>query len=356
MCLRHSFANRHPSPLCFVLDQRRGFMHTCSMSFWEHIGLFAAQTFLVSFFLIFFIFVLAMIVASARGKSSETHLETEMLNPKWDEFENSLKHILLGKKSWKVFLKSKKKSKDKIGQDKPTIFVLDFEGDIKASQTEELREEITAVLQAVSPSDEVFVKVESPGGMVPHYGFAASQLDRFRVHKVKLTISVDRIAASGGYMMACVANQIVAAPFAIIGSIGVVAQLPNFSKVLKKYDVDFKEYTAGEYKRTVGPFTPITEKAEEKLLEQLGDTHRLFKNFINVYRPQVNIGEVATGEYWLAQQALGLKLVDEIGTSDEWLYQRRKTHQILNVNLKRKITLSKKVGKLWNQLLTQFLY
>ncbi|MGK3627588.1 protease SohB, partial [Acinetobacter sp. A11] len=148
------------------------------------------------------------------------------------------------------------------------IFVLDFKGDIQASAVENLREEITLILAtAKAGRDRIVVRLESPGGMVHGYGLAAAQLVRLRDAGFHLTICVDKVAASGGYMMACIANEIIAAPFAIVGSIGVVAQVPNFNRLLKEHNVDFELYTAGQYKRTVTMFGENTPEGKAKFEE-----------------------------------------------------------------------------------------
>ena len=108
---------------------------------------------------------------------------------------------------------------------KPRVYVLDFKGSMDAHEVASLREEVTAVLAVATPQDQVVVRLESPGGVVHGYGLAASQLQRLREKQIPLTVAVDKVAASGGYMMACVADKIVAAPFSIIGSIGVVARI-----------------------------------------------------------------------------------------------------------------------------------
>jgi len=210
------------------------------------------------------LFVLVAFLASRSQQKSE--LEVEPLDKKYQDFAFFLKSFTSSKeelKEAKKKLKAEKKQKDK-EPPKKKVFVLNFDGDINASETENLREEITALLQVASAEDEVVVKVESPGGVVHGYGFAASQLLRIRERGIPLTVCVDKVAASGGYMMACVANRVVAAPFAILGSIGVVAQVPNFHRILKKHDVDYKEYTAGEYKRTVSLFGEITAQGEQR--------------------------------------------------------------------------------------------
>jgi serine protease SohB len=210
--------------------------------------------------------------------------------------------------------------------------VLNFNGDIRASAVEMLRREITTVLTQADPAhDEVVLCLESPGGLVHGYGLAASQLARIRQQGVPLTICVDKVAASGGYMMACIGNRIIAAPFAVVGSIGVVAQLPNVHRLLKKHDIDVELMTAGEYKRTLTVFGPNSDAGRAKFQEELDDTHALFKEFVAGHRPQVEIDRVATGEHWYGQRALELKLVDELKTSDEYLVERAKAAELFAV-------------------------
>lgn len=224
------------------------------------------------------------------------------------------------------------------------LFVIHFDGDIKASALSHLREEITAVLQVAGKEDEVVVCLESPGGMVANYGLAASQLARVRSAGVKLTVVVDKVAASGGYMMACVADRILAAPFAMLGSIGVVAQLPNFHRLLQRNDVDFELFTAGEYKRTVTMFGENTPEGKEKFQSDLEEIHTLFQHFVSDYRPQLDVAKVATGEVWFGKRAVELNLVDELKTSDEYLTGRAENADLYQVEYKEKQNIAKKIG------------
>ncbi|MGK8803615.1 protease SohB [Acinetobacter seifertii] len=225
------------------------------------------------------------------------------------------------------------------------IFVLDFKGDIQASAVENLREEITLILAtAKAGRDRVVVRLESPGGMVHGYGLAAAQLVRLRDAGFHLTICVDKVAASGGYMMACIANEIISAPFAVVGSIGVVAQVPNFNRLLKQHNVDFELYTAGQYKRTVTMFGENTPEGKAKFEEELQQTHVLFKHFVEKYRPQLNVDKVATGEHWYGQDALDLNLVDKLETSDEYLLALLPQYDVYVINTRKKATLGEKLG------------
>jgi serine protease SohB len=294
-------------------------------------GLFLAQA--VTFVAAILVVAASLVAIGQRQKAEqqEGHIEVRDLNEKYRHIGHNIQHIVEEPAVLKAEIKAEKKAekarakaaKKKRGKSDPAqeksrkrLYVLDFDGDIKASATDNLREEISAVLRQVKPGDEMLVRVESPGGMVHGYGLAASQLRRIRDAEVPLTIAVDKVAASGGYMMACVADRIVAAPFAVIGSIGVLAQLPNFHRLLKKNDIDFELFTAGEYKRTVTMFGENTDKGREKFSEELEETHELFKQFVTTNRPQVDIDKVATGEIWYGQKAVEKGLVDELQTSD----------------------------------------
>ena len=225
------------------------------------------------------------------------------------------------------------------------IYVLDFKGDTAASAVEQLREEITLVLAtAKAGRDRVVVRLESPGGMVHGYGLAAAQLVRLRDAGFHLTMCVDKVAASGGYMMACIGSEIVSAPFAILGSIGVVAQVPNFNRLLKEKNIDFEMYTAGEYKRTVTMFGENTAEGKAKFEQELQQTHILFKHFVEKYRPQLNVEKVATGEHWYGQDALELNLIDKLETSDEYLLSLLPQHDIYVIQTRKKPTLGEKLG------------
>ncbi len=291
------------------------------MQFWAQYGLFLAK--IITIIIALLILLAGGITISSRARSQKReYLEVKKLNDKYNEIAEVLKSELLEKKEFKKYLKEKKqaeKAAKKTVEANKRIFVLNFEGDLKATAVDNLREEVTAILTVATPKDEVFVKVSSGGGMIESYGLAASQLARIRARHIPLTVSVDKIAASGGYLMACVANRILAAPFAIIGSIGVLAQLPNFHRFLKKHNIDFEQVTSGEFKRTLSVFGENTDKGRKKFQQELEEAHQLFKSFIRQYRPTVDIEKVATGEYWLGTHAREIGLVDDLVTSDDYL-------------------------------------
>lgn len=280
-----------------------------------------------------------IIILASRNKHDAEKLEVKNLNEKFETMSMLLNSQTLSKKQLKKFLKEKKqkyKEKDKTGSEDKKVFVLDFKGDIKASAVSSLREEISALLTIATDKDEVVVLIESGGGIVHGYGLGASQLRRIRDRGIKLTAAVDKVAASGGYMMACVANQIIAAPFAILGSVGVLAQIPNFNRLLKRMDIDYEQITAGEYKRTLTLFGENTDADREKFKQELEETHKLFKDFVKENREEVDIDKIATGEHWYGKQAIELKLVDQLITSDDYLAEAVKESQVYQISFEQK--------------------
>ena len=305
------------------------------MEFFSEYGIFLAKTAtLVAAVLLLAAGIVALI---ARGGAAERpgRLTVRCLNAHYDELALTLQSAILPKKALKQFQKAQK-AEDKQRDKAPArrrLFVLDFQGDLRAAAVASLREEVTAVLNVARPGeDEVLLRLESAGGLVHSYGLAAAQLLRLRERGVRLTVVVDKVAASGGYMMACVAERIVAAPFAVVGSIGVIAQLPNFHRLLKKHDVDYEQFMAGEFKRTVTLFGENTEQGRRKFQEEIDDAHALFKDFVKIQRPQVLLEQVATGEHWYGTRALECRLVDELCTSDAVLLAARAEADVYEVS------------------------
>ncbi len=321
-------------------------------------GLFLAQA--ITFVAAILIVVAGVVALGQRQRAEhhEGHIEVRDLNEKYRDIGRHIQDMVVEpeqlkaskkaeKKAEKAKAKAEKKKRGKAADDaqrRKRLYVLDFDGDLRASATDNLREEISAVLPQVQPGDELLVRVESPGGLVHGYGLAASQLQRIRDAGVPLTIAVDKVAASGGYMMACVGNRIIAAPFAVIGSIGVLAQLPNFHRLLKKHDIDFELFTAGEYKRTVTMFGENTDKGREKFAEELEETHGLFKEFVSSNRPALDIARVATGEIWYGRKALEVGLVDELQTSDAFVQGRLADWDVFEVKFVFKKNWQQKLG------------
>ena len=307
-------------------------------------------------------------LGARRAHGSGGHLEVRKLNEALDGLRNSVRSALIEpnllKKQQRSEAKSKKAEKKAAQKEQPQqtgdtdagdapkrVFVLDFKGDLQANAVKHLRTEITAILTMAGKNDEVLIRLESPGGSVHGYGLAASQLDRIRQHGVTLTAAVDKVAASGGYMMAVVADRILAAPFALIGSIGVVAQVPNVHRLLKKHDVDVEVLTAGKYKRTLTVLGENTEEGRQKFIEELEDVHALFQDHVAERRPELDLDEVATGEAWYGQRALERKLVDEISTSDEYLTQACADGDVFHVRwVEHKKPIDRLLGQVENSL------
>ncbi|MCU7973691.1 protease SohB [Shewanella sp. SW36] len=290
------------------------------MEFLYEYGMFLAKA--VTIVVAIIAVIIVVLASTVKHKSDKGELRITNLSEELEELKHGLKEELLSKKQFKAYekqLKADEKAKDKAADEACTgkVFVIDFKGSIDAAEVASLREEISAIIAIAEKGDEVVVNVESGGGMVHGYGLASSQLDRLRQADIPLTVCVDKVAASGGYMMACVANKIYAAPFAIVGSIGVVAQLPNFNRLLKKHEIDYEQHTAGNFKRTLTVFGENSDEGRQKFQEELEETHVLFKAFVGKYRPELDLVKVATGEHWYGQQAIELGLVDAISTSDD---------------------------------------
>lgn len=347
--------NNKRSNLFIILQINKG-----THSMWKDI-LLNYGIFLLELLTIFgVVAVIVMIILESKKHPENGTIVLTDFSEKYKEEKESLEAFFLSgeelkqkekaeKKEAKAKAKAEKKrikegEKKSDEEKKPRLFVLDFNGDVHAHAVSALRREITAVLSIVKPEDEVLLKLESPGGVVHGYGLAASQLQRLRERNIPLTVAVDKVAASGGYMMACVANKIVSAPFAIIGSVGVVAEVPNIHRLLKKHDVDVDVMTAGEFKRTVTFMGENTEKGKQKFQQELEETHQLFKQFVRENRPQLDIEKIATGEHWFGKQALELNLIDEISTSDDLLVKAVENKEIIEIKYKEKKNLTKRIG------------
>ncbi|MGS2872874.1 protease SohB [Enterobacter huaxiensis] len=289
--------------------------------------------------------IAVLIVNLTQRKRQRGELRITRLSEQYKEMQEEMSLALLDEHQQKQWLKAQKKKHKQEAKTakakaksstpptdvKPRVYVLDFKGSMDAHEVISLREEVTAVLAVARPQDQVVVRLESPGGVVHGYGLAASQLQRLREKQIPLTVAVDKVAASGGYMMACVADKIVAAPFSIIGSIGVVAQIPNFNRFLKNKEIDIELHTAGQYKRTLTLLGENTEEGRQKFREDLNETHHLFKDFVHRMRPTLDIEQVATGEHWYGTQAREKGLVDDVGTSDDLLLSLMEGRELVGV-------------------------
>ena len=332
-----------------------------TLEFFAEYGLFLAKAVTAVIAVGLVISTIANASQKNRQNNDKGHIEINKLNQQYEQIGEAMSLAMLNESQQKAEAKKQRKEKKKRtkaegkkdkksdedqsnSSDKKRVFLLSFNGNISAAEVSNLREEITAVLTQANSQDEVVVKLESAGGMVHSYGLASSQLDRLRKQSIPLTICVDKVAASGGYMMACVADKILAAPFAVIGSIGVVAQIPNFHRLLKKHDIDFELLTAGEHKRTLTVFGENTEKGREKFVEDLEETHQLFKSYVSERRPQIEIEKIATGEVWFGTRAAELALIDEIKTSDEYLSEQVTQADVYEINYVQKKKLHQRIG------------
>jgi len=314
------------------------------MAFWMDIAAFLIKALII----VAAVGGLAVLIArlARSGEAKDKEIKVKPLNERYDDMRAAMDGALLDKRERKALARSRKKeakaqAKARRGQEPgKRIYVLSFKGDLRASAVKRLGAEIDAVLIAARPqTDEAVIRIESPGGTVTGYGLAAAQILRLREHRIKVTATVDQVAASGGYMMACAADRIVAAPFAVVGSIGVVAPVPNLHRLLQKNEIDFEEMTSGEFKRTVSVLGEITPAGREHFRGKLEDTHEAFKAHVAQCRPNVDMAKVANGDHWLARGALGLGLVDELATGDELLFRARDSARLYEVTTEARKTL-----------------
>ena len=321
------------------------------MEFLYEYGLFVAKA--ITLVIAILVVIGGIMIMAAKGRAGKQgKLKVRHLNKRYQAMAMTLQSKILPKQAFKNLVKTRKKQRkldnkktEPADKSRSRLFVLNFQGDIQASATASLSEEISALLTVAEPGDEVLVRLESAGGVVHGYGLAASQLARIKARELKLTVAVDKVAASGGYLMACVADRIIAAPFAILGSIGVVSQIPNFHRFLKKNDIDFELITAGEYKRTLTVFGENTDKDRDKFKEDLDDIHDLFKDFVKTHRDSVDLTQVATGEHWFGSRALALNLVDELRTSDDYLLEASQSAELYEISYSGRKNLMQKLGE-----------
>lgn len=309
-------------------------------------GLFLVE---LATFAVLVLVVILLILSSRRGGHAEG-LVVEHLNRRYEDAADAVKRAIAGKGAFKKQAKARQKERKRAAKERakqeaarPRVFVVDFKGDLRASASASLREEVSAILGVAADHDQVLLRLENPGGAVHEHGFAASQLQRIKRRGLKLVIAIDKVAASGGYLMACVGDHLLAAPFAVVGSIGVVAQLPNFRRLLDEHGVDYEMLTAGKFKRTLSVFGKNTDEGREKLQQEIDEVHELFKNQIREHRPQVDLDKVATGEHWYGIRALELKLVDELRTSDDFLLEAAKERDVYTISYKRRRSLPERV-------------
>ncbi len=297
----------------------------------------------------------AVLVAGSfrRDRSRSERLEIQGMNERYRDLADAILFRTLGDKPMKKQLKARKKAEKRDDRKRSTAFVLDYHGNMMASATESLREELSAVLGAATEGDEVVVRLESPGGVVPGYGLAASQLQRVRARGLRLVVCIDKVAASGGYMMACVADEILAAPFAVVGSIGVAAPTPNIHRLLRDHGIDYEDVTAGEYKRTVSLMGEVTEAGRQKYQEQLDEVHSLFKGFVRENRSGLDVDRVSTGEYWHGIRALELGLVDRLLTSDDYLIGLAEDMRVLKVTFHSAHGVVQRIGQMTSAMISR---
>ncbi len=334
------------------------------MDFLANYGLFLLKTVTITICAVLLLVVFVKALRSCQ-ETREGELKVKNLNKHFRLLSEAVEEQVLEPDRFKELQKKrnreeklrgkhreeKKERKDGKEGKKEKVFVIDFNGDLRASSVDSLREEISALVSVAKKGDEVVLRLESSGGLVHSYGLAAAQLERLKNKGIELTAVVDRIAASGGYMMACVADRVVAAPFALLGSIGVAAVVPNFHRFLENHQIDVEQITAGEYKRTLSLVGKNTDKGRAKFTEQVEEAHELFKSFVARHRKTLDMEKAATGEFWYGLQAKEMGLVDDLATSDDVLLEASKRAQIYKICFDRPKRFSERVGGMMSVVL-----
>ncbi len=322
------------------------------MAFWLDIASFAVKALLIVAALGALAALLARLTRRDLRRGGR-EIEVHSLNERYDQMRDELDAEILDRKERRSLAKSRAKARKREAARAATptarrVYVLGFKGDLVASAVKRLAREVDAVLTVARPStDEVVLRLQSSGGTVTGYGLAAAEVSRLRDRKIKVTVSVDQVAASGGYMMACAADKIVAAPFALVGSIGVVAQAPNLHRLLKKNDIDYEELTAGEFKRSISVLGEITPAGRAHFLGKIEDIHTAFKSFVAERRPAADLARVANGDVWLASEAVSLGLVDALSTGDDLIFRLKDEARLFEVaTAARKTLLQQLLGGL----------
>lgn len=241
-----------------------------------------------------------------------------------------------------------------------TAVLLSFNGDINATEVIEFGRAVSMIVQMKDLVSEVYIIINSGGGVVNGYGLLASEIERLHYSEIETYALIDQVAASGGYMAACVANHVVAAPFAYIGSIGVVSEMPNFNQILSDNGINIEQHTAGKSKRTVTPLGKITDEDRNEFKKKLERIHRSFINHVSHYRNINDADEnknsiIFSGDYWIAEETVELELglVDEISTSQEFLLDKMKEYNIIEITFQENKTKKSKLSLL-NSLTTLF--
>lgn len=293
------------------------------------------------------VFVLGSLIGMirrARMDPGQDHLRVTYLNEELADHSLSILNAMMPPKAFKKLARRQQQELGVKSRTRPKTFILDFFGDLAASSVDALRQQINALLLVLEEKDEVLVRLESSGGKAHAYGFAAAQLGRLKGENRRLVVSIDRVAASGGYMMACVADHIIAAPFALVGSIGVLAMVPNFHRLLQQFNVDYDEFAVGENKKNISLLGANTEEGKQKFIQDMEEFHRDFKGFVAEHRPAVKIDEAADGDVWYGEKARTLGLVDELKTSDDFLLERIKERDLFRVEFVESKPLRKRLS------------
>lgn len=174
-------------------------------------------------------------------------------------------------------------------------------------------------------AEAVALMINSPGGSATQSALVADRIRGLAAeHDVPVLAFCEDVAASGGYWLACAADEIYAHPTSLVGSIGVVSGGFGLTGLIERHGIERRLHTAGENKARLDPFQP--EKAEdvEWLLGMQGELHELFIEWVRARRGDAlrESSDLFTGEVWTGRRAKELGLVDDLGTARDVLARR----------------------------------
>jgi signal peptide peptidase SppA len=178
----------------------------------------------------------------------------------------------------------------------------------------------------------VALSINSPGGSPVQSALIAQRIRLLaRENEVPVIAFVEDVAASGGYWLACAADEIVADPASIVGSIGVISSGFGFHELISRYGIQRRVHTSGESKSMLDPFQPEKPEDVERLKRLQNEIHDGFKGWVRERRAARLKGDEAmlfTGEFWTAKRGLEFGLVDSLGELRDTLQQRygKKVH------------------------------
>ncbi|WP_343192796.1 S49 family peptidase [Buchnera aphidicola (Taiwanaphis decaspermi)] len=282
--------------------------------------LFIIKTLSVLFFLHLFSKIIIIYILKKNDIYLNNTLKVELLNNHYKKLKNDLS----------FFQKKKIINQKNVYNKKSNLYILDYNDKIKKNKIKKLREEISSIILVAKKNDEVLLRLENTSDIVYEYGLVIAQLQRLRKKGIKLIISIDKIVSNGGYIIACVADHISASPFSIIGPINIVVNIPNIDKYTQTSNLNNQLNDCNTFTK----LTLIKNNTKiyvNKIFNKLDIKKYIRNSFIKDMRPSLNLNKIFNQNYWIGENAINEKLIDSINTSDDILFSKKDTHNLLKI-------------------------